>query len=102
MFCLYLRMALTEFFEDRGEGDIRNNWCQVFFVSTISLNKRGAQNAHSAHRPVGRGVAGVARATPIFGRSMAKSIVGHPNFWREKALMGHPNLNFLPTALQTQ
>ena len=37
-------------------------------------------------RPVGRGVAGMARATPTFGRSKSKSTVGHPNFWRKEAL----------------
>ena len=47
-------------------------------------------------RPVGRGVAGVARATPTFGGYRVKSIVGHPNFWRKKALNWPPQLK-IPT-----
>ena len=37
--------------------------------------------AYIQSRPVGRGVAGVAQATPTFDGYRVKSIVGHPNFW---------------------
>ena len=36
------------------------------------------------YRPVGRGVAGMARATPTFGRFKPESTVGHPNFSEER------------------
>ena len=64
-----------------------------FFTASIDwLTYRYLFSSKYYLRPVGRGVAGMARATPTFGRSKPKSTVGHPNFWRTEAINGPPQL----------
>ena len=75
------------------------NLGKLFFFITYSNSL-----LKTSSRPVVRGVAGVARATPTFGGNRVKSIVVPPQLFGKKGtklirFWCHPILKFLPTGL---